>query len=230
MIRIPVKLSKQIINRAKQYSLFREECKKYLIDNGINHDKFTITEFDSFLGYVSEAFIADYIRGKYHGRVCVSKWQDQFNLGMIQKIVSEKRNSKDDIELVSSYFYDTFDLYVSTPNYHVFLDLKIDVKTAMTQNTPQDSWVFLYPVVQARKLGKDAAVLVYYVADDKNDPSTLREIVLIGYLNETEISNCEIIKTGEYTIHGTCSRTDNYVTNVGNYHDISELFKDITIQ
>ena len=230
MITVPVDLSQGLINRANRFSVFRSQCKQYLANNGILHDKFTITEFDSFLGYVSEELIANYLRNKYRGRVCVSKWQDQFDMDHIRAIVATGRNSTDDIDLVCSYFYDTFDLYVSTPNFQVFVNLKIDVKTAITQKDPQPNWEFLYPVVQARKLGKDAAVLVYYVVDNKKDPTTLREIVLVGYLNEEEITNCNTINEGEKTVHHTPSQTENYITYVRDYHDLNELFKDIEIK
>ena len=230
MITIPINLSQGLIDRANAFSDFRNLCKQYLADNGIMHDKFTITEFDSFLGYVSEELIANYLRNKFRGRVCVSKWQDQFDMALIYTIVKTGRNSREDIDLVCSYFYDSFDLYVSTPNYQVFIDIKIDVKTAITQKIPQENWEFLYPVVQARKLGKDAAVLVYYVVDNKKDPSTLREIVLVGYLEEKEITNSEIINAGEVTVHKTPSQTENYITYVGEYHDLNDLFKDIEVK
>lgn len=230
MITLNIDLKQGLVKRANCFSAFRSQCKQYLANNGILHDKFTITEFDSFLGYVSEDLIANYLRNKYRGRVCVSKWQDQFDMDLIRTIVETGRNSREEIDLVCSYFYDTFDLYVSTPNFQVFVNLKIDVKTAITQKQPQDNWEFLYPVIQARKLGKDAAVLVYYVVDNKKDPTTLREIVIVGYLNEDEITRCDTINAGEKTTHNTPSQTENYITFVRDYHDINELFKDIDIQ
>lgn len=229
MINLPIQLSQGLCSRANNFSEFRTRCKEYLAKNGVDHDKFTITPFDSFLGYVSEEIIANYLRNKYRGRVCVSKWQDQFDMELVRSIVKSGRNSKEDIDLISRYFYDSFDLYVSTPILQIFIDLTIDVKTAITQKNPQNNWEFLYPVVQAEKLGKDIAMLVYYIVDNKEDLSTLKEIAFVGFLRENEITCCEKINAGEKTIHKTQSLTDNYITYVGNYHSIDELFKEIEI-
>ena len=230
MINLPIHLSQGLCSRANNFSEFRTRCKEYLANNGVNHDKFTTTPFDSFLGYVSEEIIANYLRNKYRGRVCVSKWQDQFDMELVRSIVKTGRNSKEDVDLICSYFYDSFDLYVSTPSMQIFIDLKIDVKTAITQKKPQNNWEFLYPVVQAKKLGKDIAILVYYIVDNKDDPSTLKEIAFVGFLRENEITCCKRINAGEKTKHKTLSQTDNYITYVRDYHSIDELFKEIEIQ
>ena len=44
---------KNIISNAKKFSNFRQRCKEFLKNNGINHDKFTVVEHDSELGYIS---------------------------------------------------------------------------------------------------------------------------------------------------------------------------------
>lgn len=227
MITIPVELSKRLINRANNFSTFRAECKAYLENNGIFRDKFTITKNDSLLGYITEELIANYLRNRFKGKICVSKWQDQFDMDYIRSIIHHGSNSRDDIDLICSYFYDSFDLYVSTPSLNVFISIKIDVKTAITKKDPQGNWEFMYPVVQANKLGKDLAILVYFVVDDVNAPFSLNKLVLAGYMKEEDITRCTIIKKGELTSHKTPSQIDNYVTYVRDYHDIEELFKDI---
>lgn len=221
-------LTSKEIENANQYQKFRNKCKSYLERHGIYHDKFTITSFDAYIAYVTEKFIANYLRDKYKGKICVSKWSDQFNLEHIASIVNNDSNEPEDIERVSSYFYDSFDLYISTPIDVIFVRISIDVKTAITKKSPNNSWDFLYPAIQAQKGGKDAVVLVYYVADDDNDPSTLRELKIVGYLEENEIKRCPVVKKGEKTKHGTTSQIDNYETHVEDYHDIDELFKNIS--
>lgn len=227
MITIPVELSKSLMNRANNFSDFRTKCKKYLENNGIFRDKFTITQNDSLLGYITEELIANYLRNRFKGRICVSKWQDQFDMDYIRSIIHFGKNSQEDIDLICNYFYDSFDLYVSTPSLNVFISIKIDVKTAITKKVPQGNWEFMYPVVQANKLGKDLAILVYFVVEDVSNPFSLNKLVLAGYMKEEDITKCDIIKKGELTSHKTPSQIDNYVTYVRDYHDIEELFKDI---
>ena len=227
MISIRTTLSEDLASRAQNYSVFREHCKEYLANNGLNFDKFTVTVNDSFLGYVSEELFAKFLKNRYGEKISVSKWQDQFDMHRIIDIVKTGRNNQEDIDLVRQYFYDQFDLYVSAPGFHSFVNLKIDVKTAITPKKPRPDWDFLYPVVQAQKLGKDIAVLVYCIVENDGDPNSLKEFIIVGYLREDEIVGREIIHEGERTKHFTPSRTENYITYIQDYHDINELFNDI---
>jgi len=230
MISITRTLTEKEVNFAERTQKFRDRCKKYLENHGILYDKFTITPYDAYIAYVTEKFIANYLRDTYKGQICVSAWSDQFNLEHIVAIVDKDSSEPEDIELVKAYFYDDFDLYISTPNNSFFIKLKVDVKTAITMKEPKNNWEFLYPFVQANKTGKDVVILVYYIAEDVNNPATLKELRIVGYLSEKEIRQCRIVKQGERTSHGTESQIDNLETIVSQYHDIKELFSKINIE
>ena len=53
---------KNIILNAKKFSNFRQRCKEFLKNNGINHNKFTVVEHDSELGYISEQIVLNYLK------------------------------------------------------------------------------------------------------------------------------------------------------------------------
>lgn len=227
MITIKRRLTEKEVNIARRTQGFRDRCKDYLERHGVLYDKFTITPYDAYIAYITEKFIANYLRDEFKGKICVSTWSDQFNLEHIVAILDRDSADPEDIALVKAYFYDDFDLYVSTPCNSYFIKLKVDVKTAITENIPRKNWEFLYPVVQAKKPGKDAVILVYYIADDDQSPSSLKELSIVGYLTEDEISKCNIVKKGERTSHGTKSQIDNYETHVDQYHELINLFSGI---
>ena len=216
------RIDKDLYQRALNFQEFRDRCKQYLVHHNIFRDKFTVTKFDALLGYLSEYY---YLRDRFKGAISVSTWRDQFDIEHIKSIVNSNSNAQEDIDLVCSYFYDSFDLYISTPTASFFVNLKIDVKTAITMKEPKPDWEFLYPVVQANKGGKDLALLVYYLADNDENPETLKGFTIVGYLEESEITQCEIIKKGRKTKHGTKSMTDNYITYLRDYKNIEELLE-----
>lgn len=222
---IKLKLTPQIIERANKFHVFREQCKSYLDRHNRCYDKFTIRpEHDTVIAYITENFVIKYLRGISKGRFSVGRWQDQFDLEYIANIVAKDSDIEEDINLVSSYFYDEFDIYISTPNSLSFVSLNIDVKTAMTKLDPQENWDFLYPVVQVKDGAKDEVILLtYYQVNETTDKFSTKNIVIVGYLTKQEISECEIVPKGSYTKHKTKSQTDNYLTRLEDYHSIQEL-------
>lgn len=224
-----IRVDKDLYRYAQNFQEFRNRCKQYLENHGILRDKFTTTDYDALLGYLSEYYIANYLRDRFKGQISVSTWKDQFDISHIKSIVNCDSGLPEDINLVCSYFYDSFDLYIATPTTSFFVNLKVDVKTAITEKEPKPNWEFLYPVVQANKEGKDLALLVYYVAENDDDPKTLKGITIIGYLEESEITRCETIQKGEKTRHGTLSLTENYITYLRDYKDI-EVFLESKIK
>lgn len=225
MKKLPIRVDDDLYKYALNFQEFRNRCKSYLENHGILRDKFTTTEYDALLGYLSEYYIANYLRDRFKGQISVSTWKDQFDIGHIKSIVSSNSDKPEDINLVCSYFYDSFDLFIATPAASFFVNLKIDVKTAITEREPSLSWDFLYPVVQANKGGKDLALLVYYIADNDDDPKTLNAIKIVGFMEESEITQCEIIHKNERTKHGTLSQTENYITYLRDYKDIEEFLE-----
>lgn len=225
MVAIEYTLSPSMITKAKRFSDFRDRCKSYLQTHGRCYDKFTVhPEYDSIIAYLTENFIVKHLRSISKGCFSVGKWQDQFDLDYIEYIIRNNSCLDEDINLVEAYFYDDFDIYISTPNSLSFVSVNIDVKTARTLYNPQEDWEFLYPQVQIKKKNKEEIILlVYYQVKDKTDIFSLNKMIIAGYLTTGEISNCECVHEGEKTKHGTISQIDNYQTELSNYHSVQEL-------
>ena len=100
----------------------------------------------------------------------------------------------------------------------------IDVKTALTQKEPSPRWNFMYPVIQANKIGKDYMLLTYYVVQDVKEVESLKKVIIVGYISEDIIKKCNIIKRGQKTRFGTKSQIDNYETELSvHYKEIDNL-------
>ena len=223
MLKIIVeKIDNELIKAANDFSDFRERVKHYLQIHGRAYDKFTVTNNDSFLGFVSEYIIRNYMIERYskYGIYC-ERWEDKFDIIKINKIVDNNLSDMDSLNYVEEYFYDRFDLIIGAGDKQVY----IDVKSAITQKEPTENWNFLYPIVQNNISGKDYIVLGYYVTNsiDRND---FREFVLCGCYYENDLRNCEIQKKGTYTRYQTKSQIDNYITEVKDYKDIDVLIKN----
>lgn len=221
MITLKIDIPKEVKKAAESFENFRGRCKTYLAKNGADYDKFTVVSHDSYIGYISEWLIREYVQKEFSTSLKECRtWEEGFDIGRIEKIITEGSSAKNDIDYVKEYFYDEWDLFVST-NKGSF---KCDVKTALTKKEPKENWNFLYPVVQAEKEGKDLMILVYYVytEDDFHD---LAKEVLIGAITYELIKNCEIIKKGEVSRFGTTSQTDNYITELArDYRDLGTFF------
>ena len=209
-----VNFSNTLFQKAKTFESFRNQCKKYLQEVNMNFDKFTIVGHDSFLGYVTEATISDYI-SKHFNNVKVSSWENNHNIKKIINIIEAKDYSKESSSLVKEYFYDKWDLKIKTNNKTLYCD----VKTAYTAKKPKDNWVFMYPVVQVNKEGKDFMLLVYYVVDKIKDIHSLEKLVIIGVTTPNIIKHCKIIKAGKKTRFGTISQIDNYLTQLSKHYE-----------
>ena len=79
---------KNIISNAKKFSNFRQRCKEFLKNNGINHDKFTVVEHDSELGYISEQIVLNYLKNNLDlSKFNINHWKEQFNFSKIENIL-----------------------------------------------------------------------------------------------------------------------------------------------
>lgn len=217
MIKIPIS-DPEVLKKAKAFSQFREQCKSYLTAVGMNYDKFTVVAHDSFIGYISEYVIRQYIKDYLpKTNFKVLSWEEYCEIKNIYHAVINNDYSK--AQLVKEYFYDKFDICIETPKRII----NIDVKTALTQLEPTLKWDFLYPIIQAHKEGKDITILAYciYKAPNKYE---INIVDVIGYCDNKSISSCKVIKAGEVTKHGTTSQIDNYETLLGrDYKDLNEL-------
>ena len=121
---------------------------------------------------------------------------------------------EDEINLIKTFFYDKYDILLSSKMKKIY----IDVKTAKTQKTPSSNWNFLYPTVQTNKKEDDCVVLTYLIYNHDH----LYQMYIVGVINYNEILNSEIQKKGTFTKFHTCSRTDNYITYLRDYKDLTE--------
>ena len=209
---VPAELERLAYN----VSVFRKEMKDYLSAFGECYDKFTITEKDTFLGYVSETAIIDYLDRKYGDIINIHRWSDRFDLGRIRYAVKNHLNDYQEIEYVRNYFYDKYDLEIVEKR--TGRSINIDVKTAETSKQPQSTWYFLYPVVQNNRAGKDCVILCYYYKRENS-----KRIILIGYITEDEISQKKILRAGTKTEFGTINQIDNFETKVTDYKPLSQM-------
>ena len=111
MITINRRLTEKEVSVANRTQGFRDRCKDYLERHGVLYDKFTITPYDAYIAYITEKFIANYLRDEFKGKICVSTWSDQFNLEHIVAILDRDSTDPEDIALVRAYFYDDFDSF-----------------------------------------------------------------------------------------------------------------------
>ena len=217
MIKIPI-TDPEILKKAKAFSQFREKCKEYLTAVRMNFDKFTVVEHDSFIGYISEYVIRQYIKDNLPQKnFKVISWEEYCDIMNIYNAVTKNDYSK--AQLVRDYFYDKFDICIVTPKRKI----NIDVKTALTKLEPTPNWDFLYPIIQAHKEGKDITILAYciYKAPNKYE---IKIVDVIGYCDNKSISNCKVIKAGEITKHHTVSQIDNYETLLNrDYKDLNQF-------
>lgn len=207
---VPVELE----NEAKHISGFRSRMKAYLEAFGAGYDKFTVTENDTMLGHISETAITEYLIGKYGDKLEVKRWADYFDIDRIEKIVDTHSSNSDDVEYVKKYFYDKYDLEITEKKSGK--KIYVDVKTAETAKEPQDTWDFLYPVIQNQRHGKDCVVLCYYYKMESE-----KKIILVGYISEEEISKKRILHAGDKTKFGTVNQIDNYETSVTDYNNLA---------
>jgi hypothetical protein len=131
---IEVRVEPELLVKADEFSKFRENCKNYLTRVGMNYDKFTMVKHDSIIGYISEYIVAQYLRDNLPNGFIVSSWMVENDIANIYKAVNNDDVSK--AEMVKNYFYDKYDIKVTTPTKKQYC---IDVKTALTAKEPSKS-------------------------------------------------------------------------------------------
>ncbi|MBQ8983161.1 MAG: hypothetical protein IJ079_06185 [Lachnospiraceae bacterium] len=209
-------VTEDLEKKAMAAAQFRNCIKEYLKSNNRAYDKFTITENDFFLGYVSETAVINYLCKQYNGIINIRRWSDEFDIERIVYAVRNNICTEHEVEYVQEYFYDKYDIKIidnKTGNY-----FRADVKTAETKKIPQLNWDFLYPVVQNEREGKECVILCYYCKwSDGN------RIILVGYITEEEIRTKNLVLRGTRTRRGTLSQIDNYKTLVTDYKTMDNM-------
>lgn len=210
---------------AEKYDDFRKKCKAFLTENNCNYDKFTVVSHDSFIGYITEKSIIKYLREKYSPcGLHFYGWEDIKETRQLQQIITSNDNSLASIDAVKEYFYDKFDIVIRYKQKEYYLD----VKTALTKLEPKLSWNFLYPVVQAKKEGKDYVLLVYFITDNGRADGNIKKLTIVGYSSEKIIRSKQIQRAGTRTKFGTLSQIDNYITTLkDDYFDLDQLISYI---
>ena len=193
-------VSQDILNKSKTFQVFRNDCKKFLANNGLIYDKFSITPRDSELGYISERTVKEILINKGYTVRC---WEDNFDIKHIQNIINNSSQCKADIEYVKEYFYDKFDLYINDKEY--------DVKTAETKLIPNESWTFNYPVIQANKHADTYTIILTYFNPCK------KTLQIIGKMTIGEIKKCPIGKKGALARNSQYHQIDNYITKLNQW-------------
>lgn len=221
MVLIDTTLTTNLIATAYRFETFRTNCKNFLNKHDLSFDKFTVVSHDSFVGYITEYLLRDYIATTYasHGLV-IDTWENKFDIKRILNIIHIASNDAQDIQYVRSYFYDQYDLKISKGD----VNITIDIKSALTKLEPKSSWNFMYPAVQAQKCGKDYIILVYYIVENLQNIESLKKLAVIGYMSQDIIKKCPVVKSGTLTRFGTKSQIDNYETELAfHYKNIDEL-------
>ena len=212
---------KNIILNAKKFSNFRQRCKEFLKNNGINHDKFTVVEHDSELGYISEQIVLNYLKNNLDlSKFNINHWKEQFNFSKIENILKKVKPTTEEINVIREYFYDKYDIAINNKNKTFYLD----VKTAETTYTPNKNWNFLYPVIQANKSDDYFVVLTYIIKNDIDKVYT--KAYIMGAIDYREIKNSKIQKKGTCTRFDTESQINNYITELKNYKDLLSYTKN----
>lgn len=217
MRQLNFQVTPQLKAQGEKLTTLRQQCKLFLTKHGVGFDKFTMVSHDTYIGFISEIAIKDYLAQNYSDCIAVvNTWEEAFDLIRIEKIVNALACTQQDIDYVKAYFYDSWDLKIETKKGVI----RADVKTAATQKEPRPSWNFMYPLVQVNKTGKDLLILAYYVQSSK-DYKDFAKMVLVGGTTPVQVRHCNLIKAGAKTRFGTISQIDNYET------ELSRDYKDL---
>jgi hypothetical protein len=216
-----LKITENLLMQAHEFAEFRKKIKNVLSRYEMNWDKFTVTDRDSFDGFIAEKTFVTYLidNGLAIEDKIVTWAQEHFlNEDIISKIEKFPASSfsQEELDLIKKYFYDLWDVKMAG---HC-----IDVKTAATHLVPEDTWTYGIPQIQVDKPGKDQVVLNYliYDKDPKLYPDAIPvKCVLVGYMSIEKIKQCPLVNSNQYAGHQY--HIKNYETNVVDYHDVSEI-------
>lgn len=217
---IEINISNDLLKKASNYKKFRSNLKFILKKYNKSFDKFTVTDNDSFLGYISETLVSSYL---VSNNIPIIQWESEVKLSRDLKLkVLENHNDNftpDEINTLTSYFYDKWDIK--------YKDVYADVKTAATSYKPKDTWTFGFPVIQANKKGKTHAILTYvfYDKDPKEySDANPEKLYIWGYLHISDIKKCDI--NNKNIDKGYSYQINNHITKLEDYNkNILTLFE-----
>lgn len=210
-----IKITDDMISRANYYQSFRNKVKDKLSKIGRCFDKFTVTDRDTFDGYIAELCVFQYLKQFTNDIVL---WKRTISKDLIEKIEQNiDLNNSEYIE-IENYFYDRYDI-------ELCMTARIDVKTAATNLQPNSRWTYGIPVIQVDKDGKDLVVLAYVIYDKdpkKNKDSLPIECLIVGFMDICSIRKMK--KSKENLNAGFDYQIENYETLIEDYIDIEKIF------
>lgn len=212
---------KKIICNANDYAKFRSRCKDFLRTYNKEYDKFTSTNHDSQLGYISELAIMNYLTNNTDYEII--PWDANFDFNFIESILQRDQDTinQKELDYVKKYFYDDYDLKIIKNNQEIF----IDVKTAITFKKPTNYWEFSLPVVQINKAVYDYVILCYCIAENEIRVDNINDIIIWGFISTNDVQNKDVYPKGAKNRFGTINQIDNYNTKLSDYNNsILEMF------
>ena len=118
--------SEKIVLEAKKVSEFRHKCKYFLEKNNLIYDKFTVVEHDSEIGYIAEQQLLKYLIKEFKN-INVKHWTENFDLEEIKNILQKSDPQEDEINLIKTFFYDKYDILLSSKMKKIYIDVKMKV-------------------------------------------------------------------------------------------------------
>jgi len=221
---VDIEISPSLIARAHEFAELRARMKRILRDNDMEFDKFTVTERDSFDGFIAEASFTEFLKDNIGLREDeIARWGKDHPIDgkTLEKIIiypAEKKFSSSELSMIRDHFYDKWDLLIRR--------VRIDVKTAATHLQPTGRWTYGVSKIQMEKGNKDFIVLNYLIYDKDpkaNADATPIKCVLVGCLSiDYVIKNCPVVRKNKAAGHKYF--IENYETKVSEYMDVSEMF------
>jgi hypothetical protein len=222
---VDIEISPSLIAEAHKFEKLRASMKQILRDNDMEYDKFTVTERDSFDGFIAEASFTEFLKNNTGLREDeIARWGtdhpiDGKTLEKIRIYPAEKEFSSSELSMIKDHFYDKWDLLIH--------GVRIDVKTAATHLQPSGHWRYGVSKIQMEKGNKDFVVLNYLIYNKDPKPEANADAipikcVLIGCLPVYIVKNYPVVK--ENMAAGHKYFIENYDTKVSEYRDISEMF------
>jgi hypothetical protein len=220
MMNIELPITEDLIKLANEHSELRKKIKSILKENKLEFDKFTITNRDSFDGFIAESITLLFIKNlNSFTEEEIKLWEDENPLSdnlkrKIKEYPLKREFDKEELSELKRFFYDRWDIKIKT--------VQVDVKTAATCYNPNSKWTYAVPKIQIEKEGKDYVFLNYVIYDkdpkSNTDAKPIKCVLVGGISVEFIKKNCPITKTNAYAGHDY--QIENYETNLSDYEDI----------
>jgi hypothetical protein len=220
---INLAITPDIIKKANDFSKKRMKEKEILKKNNLCFDKFTVTDRDSFDGFIAEETAYNFLKKNFDMEVI--KWSsiNSIDQELANKIdhYPNKKISAEELNRLRIHFYDRWDIKMGSKY--------IDIKSASTHLTPTKNWTYGIPKIQIEKDGKSHIILNYLIYDKDpkiNSDAKPIKCVLVGFLTLEYIkNNCPVSNNNQFGGH--TYKIANYETKIADYMDLKQGFDKI---